>query len=76
MYSKSGMIVSERNTDSPFNQVISGSFEIETKALAINLVYRSPNSTAENNKQFNELIRHSIPKFFCFHGREHELFWY
>ena len=43
VYSKIGMIVRERNT--------------ETKALAINLVYRSPNSTTENNEQLNKFTR-------------------
>ena len=56
VYSKNGMIVSERKSDSQFKQVISVSFETETKALAINLVYRSPNSTAENNEQLNKFI--------------------
>ena len=50
------MIVSERNSDSQFNQVISVSLETDTKALAINLVNRSPNSTTENNEQLNKFI--------------------
>ena len=51
------MIVSERNSDSQFEQVVSVLLETETKPLAINLTYRSPNPSAENNEQLNKFIR-------------------
>ena len=74
VYSKNGMTVSERNTDSPFNQVISVSLVTETKFLAINLVYRSPNSIAESNEQLNKFIR--TLKSYAVTVGGHDLFWY
>ena len=45
----------ELNT--PFEQVISVKFSTEAEPLFINLVYRSPNSSAKNNEELNDFIK-------------------
>ena len=50
VYNRIGIAVSERNSDSQFEQVVSVLLETETNPLTINLTYRSPNSSFENNE--------------------------
>ena len=57
VYSRCGMVVTEKELSSLFNQAITVSVETQTKPLLINLVYRSPNSSAENNAQLDEFIK-------------------
>jgi hypothetical protein len=49
VYSRCGLVITEKQLSSTFNQIISVSVETQTKPLLINLVYRSPNSSTENN---------------------------
>ena len=57
VYSRCGMVVAEKESSTSFNQVIAISVETQTKPLLINLVYRSPNSSAENNAKLDEFIK-------------------
>lgn len=57
VYHRNGMVVSEKKISSAFNQVVSVSVETQSKPLLINLVYRSPNSSAENNATLDEFIK-------------------
>ena len=57
VYSRYDLIVTKIELKTPFEQVISVRVSTEAKPLFINLVYRSPNSSAENNEELNEFIK-------------------
>ena len=56
IYNRLGIVATEKETSSSFNQVLSITVETGSKPLIINLVYRSPNSSAENNAKLDEFI--------------------
>ena len=57
IYSKLGLIVAEVVHKSDFNQILAVSVTLKSKQLTINLVYRSPNSSKENNTRLNDFVK-------------------
>ena len=57
VYSKLGLTVSEVENKTDFNQVMAVSVATKSKQLTINLVYRSPNSSNENNAKLKEFVK-------------------
>ena len=57
VYNKVGLVVTEKECKTTFNQLLTVSVATQTKPLEINLIYRSPNSSAENNVKLDEFIK-------------------
>ena len=56
VFNRTGIAAAEKEISSSFNQVITTMVETGNKSLHVNLVYRSPNSSAENNAKIDEFI--------------------
>ena len=57
VYNRSGMVIFEKELSSHFNQAVWVTVKTLTKTLNIYLIYRSPNSAAENNEHLNALVK-------------------
>ena len=57
IYKRLPLCVYELDVSCPFNQIISVSIPSAHQAITLNLVYRSPNSSLENNAQLDAVIR-------------------
>ena len=61
LYAKAGLAVVELECKLTFNQYLTVSIATHPVPLTLNLVYRSPNSSPDNNSELNNLVR-SIKK--------------
>ena len=57
IYYRIGLLVSEEESSSEFNQLATVSILTQSQPLLIHLIYRSPNSSASNNAKLNEFIK-------------------
>ena len=57
VYHKAELIVTEIKQHTTFNQLLTVSVQTVSKQLAINLVYRSPNSSNDNNVKLDDFIK-------------------
>ena len=57
VYSKLGLIVTEVEQVTDFNQVLAVSVATKSKQLTLNLVYRPPSSSKENNAKLDEFVK-------------------